>query len=173
MAGSVLQGKGFAVSFSHREITAWGGLAPFKRMLNSMGFREGAGWGLRGPKSNRGCAPLQLIEQFIASIGCRVCRFVHAETVRMDGALVRLFGWITATGHRPQGHRAIVRSLRQARRRMAACRGLSPVLRQDQRTQAGDAGGFGLMNRVAACDTAKVDFFWKALLTTKELSWAR
>ena len=99
MAGSVLQGKGFAVSFSHREITA-GGLAPFKGMFHSMGFQEGAGWGLHEPKSNRGCAPLQLIEQFIASIGCRACRFVHAETVRMDGTLARLFGWIKAAGHK-------------------------------------------------------------------------
>lgn len=116
MAGSVLQGKGFAVSFSHREITAWGGLAPFKRMLNSMGFLEGAGWGLRGPKSNRGCAPLQLIEQFIASIGCRVCRFVHAETVRMDGALARLFGWIKAAGHK-----AIMRLFGRFDRRADEC----------------------------------------------------
>jgi hypothetical protein len=28
MAGSVLQGEGFAVSFSNREVTAWGGLGP-------------------------------------------------------------------------------------------------------------------------------------------------
>jgi hypothetical protein len=100
MAGSVLQGKGFAVSFSHREITAWGGQAPFKRLFDNVGFREWAGWGLPEPKSNRGCAPLQLIEQFIASIGCRVCRFVHVETVRMDGALARLFGWIKSTGQK-------------------------------------------------------------------------
>lgn len=100
MAGSALQGEGFAVSFSHREITAWGGQAPFKRLLDSVGFREGAGWGFSEPKSSRGCAPLQLIEQFIASIGCRVCRFVHAKTVRMDGALARLFGWIKAAGYK-------------------------------------------------------------------------
>lgn len=100
MAGSALQGEGFTVSFSHREITAWGGQAPFKRLFYSVGLREGAGWGLPGPNSNRDCAPLQLIEQFIASIGCRACRFVHAEAVRMDGALARLFGWIKATGQK-------------------------------------------------------------------------
>jgi hypothetical protein len=38
MAGSVLQGEGFAVSFSNREVTAWGGLALFKQMLDSMAF---------------------------------------------------------------------------------------------------------------------------------------
>lgn len=101
MAGSVLQGEGFSVSFSNREITAWGGLALFKQMLDSMGFREAAaGWGLPEPKSNRGYAPLQLIEQFIVSIWCGACRFAHAETVRMDNTLVRLFGWTKAAGHK-------------------------------------------------------------------------
>ncbi len=88
MVGSVLQGEGFAVSFSEREVTAWGGLALFKQMLDSMGFREAAAdWGLPQPKSNRGYAPVQLLEQFIVSIWCGACRFAHAETVRMDDML--------------------------------------------------------------------------------------
>lgn len=94
MAGTVLQGEGFAVGFSNREVTAWGGLALFKQMLDSIAFREAATtWGLPEPKSNRGNAPLQLIEQFIVSIWCGACRFAHAETVRMDSTLVRLFSW--------------------------------------------------------------------------------
>ena len=32
MTCSVRQGEGFAVSFSNREVTAWGGLALFKQM---------------------------------------------------------------------------------------------------------------------------------------------
>ena len=90
MADSVLQGDGFTVNFSNREVSAWGGLALFKQMLDSMGFREAAaGWELPQPKSNRGYAPLQLIEQFLVSIWCGACRFAHAETVRMDSTLVR------------------------------------------------------------------------------------
>jgi hypothetical protein len=101
MAGTVLQGEGFAVSFSNREVTAWGGLALFKQMLDSLAFREAAaGWGLPEPKSNRGYAPMQLIEQSIVSNWCGACRFAHAETVRMDGTLVRLFGWTKAAGHK-------------------------------------------------------------------------
>ena len=101
MVSSVLQGEGFSVSFSNREVTAWGGLALFKQMRDSLGFREaGAGWGLPEPKSNRGYAPLQLIEQFIVSIWFGACRFAHAETVRMDSTLVRLFGWTKAAGHK-------------------------------------------------------------------------
>jgi hypothetical protein len=42
MTSSVLQGEGFAVSFSNREVTAWDGLALFKQMLDSMEFRQAA-----------------------------------------------------------------------------------------------------------------------------------
>ncbi len=101
MAQSTLTGDGFSVSFSDREVTAWGGLALLKRMLDSMGFREAAaGWGLPAPGSNRGYPPVQLIEQFIVSIWCGACRFAHAETVRMDSTLTRLFGWPHAAGHK-------------------------------------------------------------------------
>ena len=101
MTRSALVGDGFSVSFSDREVTAWGGLALFKQMLDSMEFRQAvAGWGMPEPKSNRGYAPVQLIEQFIVSIWCGACRFAHAETVRMDGTLTRLFGWTQAAGHK-------------------------------------------------------------------------
>jgi hypothetical protein len=101
MADGVLQGEGFSVSYSSREVTAWGGLVLLRQMLDSLGFRQvAAGWGLPEPGSNRGYAPLQLIEQFIVSIWCGACRFAHAETVRMDNTLVRLFGWTKAAGHK-------------------------------------------------------------------------
>ncbi len=101
MAEPVLRAEGFSVNFSDREVTAWGGLALLKRMLDSIGFRQAAaGWGLPAPGSNRGYAPVQLIEQFIVSIWCGACRFAHAETVRMDRTLVRLFGWARAAGHK-------------------------------------------------------------------------
>ncbi|MBF0416702.1 MAG: IS1380 family transposase [Magnetococcales bacterium] len=100
-----LSGEGFSVVFSDREVTAWGGLALLKRMLDSMGFREAAQkWELPPPGSNRGYPPLQLIEQFIVAIWCGASRFVHAETVRFDHTLTRLFGW-----DRVAGHKAIVR----------------------------------------------------------------
>ena len=101
MASSVLRGEGFTVSFNDREVTAWGGLVLFRQMLDSMGFRQAAaGWGLPEPKSNRGYRPVQLIEQFIVSIWCGACRFAHAETVRMDSTLTKLFGWTRAAGHK-------------------------------------------------------------------------
>ena len=93
------------MSFTDREVTAWGGLGLLKRMLDSMDFRQAvAGWGMPLPGSNRGYTPLQLVEQFIVAIWCGASRFAHAETVRFDGTLTRLFGWT-----RVAGHKAIVR----------------------------------------------------------------
>lgn len=90
----MLSGDGFSVGFTDREVTAWGGLALLKRMLDSMEFRQAlAGWGLPEPGSNRGYPALQLVEQFIVSIWCGACRFAHAEVVRLDRTLTRLFGW--------------------------------------------------------------------------------
>jgi hypothetical protein len=101
MTKSTLAGDGFSVRFTEREVTAWGGLALLKRMLDSMGFRQAVvNWDLPGPGSNRGYDPVQLIEQFIVSIWCGACRFAHAETVRMDSTLTRLFGWPQAAGHK-------------------------------------------------------------------------
>ena len=47
---------------------------------------------------------MQLIEQFIVAIWCGASRFAHAETVRFDRTLIKLFGW-----DRVAGHKAIVR----------------------------------------------------------------
>jgi len=89
-----LQGDGFSVGFSSQEVTAWGGLALFKRMLESLEFREAfVRFGIPESSSNRGYPALQLIEQFIVSIWCGACRFAHTEVVRLDSVLCRLFGW--------------------------------------------------------------------------------
>lgn len=85
-----LQGNGFTVGFSSQEVTAWGGMALFKRMLESLEFREAfARFGIPETTSNRGYPALQLIEQFIVSIWCGACRFAHTEVVRMDSVLCR------------------------------------------------------------------------------------
>lgn len=89
-----LQGDGFTVGFSDREVTAWGGLALMKQMLDRLQFREAfPTFGVPEASSNRGYAPCQLIEQFMVSIWCGACRFAHAEMVRLDNVLCRLFGW--------------------------------------------------------------------------------
>ena len=91
----------FDLKFTSREVTAWGGLALLKRMLDGMGFKEALqSWDLPQPGSNRGYRPEQLIEQMIVSIWCGAARFAHADITRLDSTLVRLFGWGKAAGHK-------------------------------------------------------------------------
>ncbi len=91
----------FDLKFSAREVTAWGGLALLKRMLDGLGFRSGVrSWQLPAPGSNRGYRPDQLIEQMIVSICCGAAKFAQADITRLDATLVRLFGWGKAAGHK-------------------------------------------------------------------------
>lgn len=84
----------FELRFTDREITPWGGLGLMERMLGHIGFREAlAVSGLPQPGSNRGYAPVQLVLQFILSIWCGGNRFEHAEVVRHDHVLRRMFGF--------------------------------------------------------------------------------
>ena len=91
----------FDLKFTSREVTAWGGLALLKRMLDGMGFKEAVqSWDLPPPGSNRGYSPEQLIEQMMVSIWCGAARFAHADITRLDATLVRLFDWGKAAGHK-------------------------------------------------------------------------
>ncbi len=91
----------FDLKFTSREVTAWGGLALLKRMLDAMGFRDAVqSWQLPQPGSNRGYRPEQLIEQMIVSTWCAAARFAHADITRLDTTLVRLFDWGQAAGHK-------------------------------------------------------------------------
>ena len=47
MGRNELSGEGLSVSLSDREVSAWGGLALFKQILDSLGCRRAlSGWGL-------------------------------------------------------------------------------------------------------------------------------
>jgi hypothetical protein len=51
----------FDLTFTSREVTAWGGLALLKRMLDGMGFNEAVqSWDLHPPGSNQGYRPEQV-----------------------------------------------------------------------------------------------------------------
>lgn len=93
--------ENFQLKFSSKEVTAWGGLALLKKMLDAMDFGAAMKqWQLPQSGSNRGYRPEQLIEQMIVSIWCGACRFAHAEITRLDATLVRIFGWPRAAGHK-------------------------------------------------------------------------
>jgi hypothetical protein len=84
----------FELRFTDKEITAWGGMAIMKRMLDHMGFGAAlTNSGLPPPGSNRGYAPEQLITQFMLSVWCGANRFEHGEVTRHDPVLKRIFGF--------------------------------------------------------------------------------
>ena len=84
----------FDVKFTSREVSAWGGLALLKKMMDGMGvFQAIQSLQLPMPGSNRGYAPAQLLEQMIVIIWCEANRFVHSDITRLDKTLARLFGW--------------------------------------------------------------------------------
>ena len=69
-----------SLHFSGKAVSAWGGLALMQRMLSAIGFRAAAGrWSLPPPGSNRGFAPVMLIEQFLVSLWCGANRFSQLE----------------------------------------------------------------------------------------------
>ena len=85
---------GFELRFTDKEITAWGGMALMKQMLDHLGFDQAlATCGLPQPGSNRGYRPEQLLTQFMLSVWCGANRFEHAEVTRHDPVLKHVFGF--------------------------------------------------------------------------------
>jgi hypothetical protein len=83
----------FELRFTDKEITAWGGMALMKRMLDHIGFDAAlARAGRPPPGSNRSYAPEQLIIQFMLSVWCGANRFEHGEVTRHNPVLKRIFG---------------------------------------------------------------------------------
>ena len=97
----MLSAEDFDIKFTSREVSAWGGLALLKKMMDGMGvYKAIQSWGLPSPMSNRGYDPAQLIEQMMVSIWCGANRFVHSDITRLDKTLARLFGWSRVAEHK-------------------------------------------------------------------------
>ena len=97
----MLSAEHFDVKFTSREVSAWGGLALLKKMMDGMGvFQAIQSSQLPMPGSNLGYAPAQLLEQMMVSIWCGANRFVHSVITRLDKTLARLFGWSRVAEHK-------------------------------------------------------------------------
>ena len=97
----MLATENFDIKFTTREVSAWGGLALLKQMMDGMGvFKAVQSWDLPAPGSNRGYDPAQLIEQMMVSIWSGANRFVHSDITRLDNTLARLFGWTKVAEHK-------------------------------------------------------------------------
>jgi len=70
--------KEIQVSFTNKNVTAWGGMKLMKDMLDSIGIKEFMG-GLDLPEkgSNRGYESMQITECFWTSIWIGAGRFSH------------------------------------------------------------------------------------------------
>ena len=91
----------FKISFTDKEITAWGGMVFMKKLIDKSGIIALLNeLELPAQGSNRGYSPLQLIESFWISVWCGANRFMHLDVLRMDATLQKLFDWKKMAGHK-------------------------------------------------------------------------
>lgn len=89
------------IKFVNKEITPFGGLSLFFRMLEKCRLAEHLEQsGLPSQGSNRGYKPLQLILGLFAGVWCGASCFGHLDVVRYDTALCNLLGWKRGADHR-------------------------------------------------------------------------
>lgn len=97
----VLHVNDLTIKFIDDEVTAWGGLALLKKLMDKTGFKELLkSLPLPQQCSNRGHDPVHLLIQFIASIWCGANRYTHLDISRFDTTLQRLFGWERMPEHK-------------------------------------------------------------------------
>lgn len=89
------------LKFVNKEITPFGGLSLFSKMLEKCHFEEHLNkCGIPSQGSNRGYRPLQLIMGLFAGVWCGASCFGHLDVVRYDAALCKLLGWERGADHR-------------------------------------------------------------------------
>ena len=93
--------RDYDIKFVNKEITPFGGLSLFLKMLDKCHFGEHLEkCGLLSQGSNRGYKPLQLILGLFAGVWCGASRFGQLDAVRYDTALCNLLGWERGADHR-------------------------------------------------------------------------
>lgn len=89
------------IKFVNKEITPFGGLSLFFKMLERCRFNERLEQiSIPAQGSNRGYNPLQLILGLFAGVWCGASCFGHLDVVRYDRALCELLGWERGADHR-------------------------------------------------------------------------
>ena len=89
------------IKFVNKEITPFGGLSLFFKMLEKCRFNEHleqSGIPVQG--SNRGYKPIQLILGLFAGVWCGANCFGHLDVVCYDTALCKQLGWKRGADHR-------------------------------------------------------------------------
>jgi len=89
------------LKFVNKEITPFGGLSLFFKMLEKCHFEEHLSTcDIPSQGSNRGYKPLQLIMGLFAGVWCGANCFGHLDVVRYDTALCKLLEWERGADHR-------------------------------------------------------------------------
>lgn len=85
--------RGLEWGFRDKPFTAWGGLRVLEEMRRRLGWNEVlAAAPLPPPGSNRGMAPVLMVEAFLVRVWRGGGRFAHTALVRFDAALRAIFG---------------------------------------------------------------------------------
>ena len=93
--------RNYDIKFVNQEITPFGGLSLFLKMLEKCHFDEHlASCSLPQQGSNRGYKPIQIILGLFAGVWCGANCFGHLDVVRYDAALCKLLGWERGADHR-------------------------------------------------------------------------
>lgn len=93
--------RDYDIRFVNKEITPFGGLSLFLKMLERCHFeKELSECGMPLQGSNRGYNPIQLIHGLFAGVWCGANCFGHLDVVRYDTALCNLLGWKRGADHR-------------------------------------------------------------------------
>ena len=84
------------IEYSDKQVTPFGGMSLMKRFVEQLGIREKLEE-LPLPKrgSNRSYQARQVIESFWLSIWTGASRYIHADWLRYDKTLQKIFGWST------------------------------------------------------------------------------
>lgn len=89
------------IKFVDKEITPFGGLSLFFKMLEKCGFeRKLQELGMPEQGSNRGYKPWQLIQGLFAGVWCGANCYGQLDVVRYDTVLRGMIGWKTGAGHK-------------------------------------------------------------------------
>ena len=89
------------IKFVNKEITPFGGLSLFFKMLEKCQFdKRLEECDIPSQGSNRGYKPIQLILGLFAGVWCGASCFGHLDVVRYDTALCKLLGWKRGADHR-------------------------------------------------------------------------
>lgn len=91
----------YDIKFVNKEITPFGGLSLFLKLLDKCHFEERLQkCDLPVQGSNRGYKPFQLISGLFAGVWCGASCFGHLDVVRYDTSICKLLGWQRGADHR-------------------------------------------------------------------------